>query len=230
MIAMIVLKALVAFLIAAAIAWVELVTSKYPRTIRLFWKRSRALWTYAIIYGLISFGFTLAYVPLTGAGLPRTDRAAPPGANSPEAASVASGPDPGSSSDGGPSFIVAVMLGLSAKALLHIRLFSVPAAGTAESFPVGTETVVQLFEPWLLRTVEIDEFNEVATYLEAKAKRYTKLDVVRQTIKENLPRSLPEAERAAILQDVEHAIGVRDALEIYLRAFGVSTVDRRFPS
>ena len=47
-----------AFGIATVIALLELITSKYPRTFFLL-KRSRALYTYALIYGVIAFGVTL---------------------------------------------------------------------------------------------------------------------------------------------------------------------------
>jgi len=210
---MLLFHASAAFLVATAIAWIELVTSKYPRTIRLFWARSWALWAYAIVYGVISFGFTWAYGSLTAAGILQMGGSANvAGANT-------------------PSLVTAIMIGLSAKALLHIRLFAVPATGTQQTFPVGTETIVQLFEPWLLRTVGIDEFNSVSIYLQAKAKKYVDLKAVKAQIKENMPgpSSLPLPERTALEHDVDQTKTVRGALEIYLREFGVSTVDQHFP-
>jgi hypothetical protein len=257
-----IIKAAVAFAIAAFIAWTELVTSRYPRTIKLFWKGSWALWAYPVIYGLISLGFTLAYVPLTRAGLlrfdtptapealpkPASDRTAKAGSEEKTKAATdeaKGGGIPKAGSPGkdkaetdeptkggdGPTLLTAVMLGLSAKALLHIRFFSVPTTGTQQTFPVGTETFVQLFEPWLLRTIAIDEFNAVSAYLRAKAQGYTDLNAVKTTIKANLPgpAAFPDPERTALMLDVDQAGSVGSALEIYLRAFGVSTVDRVFP-
>lgn len=237
------LKAAIAFAIAALISWSELVTSKYPRTIKLFWRKSWALWAYPAIYGLISLGFTLAYIPLTQAGLLRfeqasvtdtgkSDKSVATDAKKAEGAEKekAAGDEPNKPGDG-PTWLAAIMLGLSAKALLHIRFFSVPTSGTQQTFPVGTETVVQIFEPWLMRTIAIDEFNAVSSYLQTKAIKYPDLDSVKARIRENLPgpASFPEPERTALELDVDRSSNVRSALEIYLRAFGVSTVDQRFP-
>jgi hypothetical protein len=51
----------------------------------------------------------------------------------------------------------AVAVGLAVKAFLHLRIFSVGVGG--QTFPIGTETLVQLFEPWLMRTMELYHFN-----------------------------------------------------------------------
>jgi hypothetical protein len=262
MLAMI-LKATVAFAIAAFIAWTELVTSKYPRTIKLFWKSSWALWTYPVIYGLISLGFTLAYVPLARSGVLRLDTSAvteaPSKGTSDTTAKAGSereaerrdrrnedgrrseersqGKDTVGTDEttnrgvDAPTLLTAIMLGLSAKALLHIRFFSVPTTGTQQTFPVGTETFVQLFEPWLLRTIAIDEFNAVSAYLLGKAQSHSDLNMVKATIKANLPgpNAFPDPERTALILDVDQAGSVGSALEIYLRAFGVSTLNRVFP-
>ena len=195
-----------ALAIASLIAWVELVTSKYPRTISLFWRTSRALLIYTIVYGGIAFGFMLGYDQLAKAKILQLQA-------SPEA-----------------TWLTAVMIGLSVKALLHIRLFSVPSTGSAETFPVGTETIVQIFEPWLLRTILIDESNAVSAYLDPRADLYPDFDGVKLRIKQNLPASLNEVEKKALTLDVEQAPSVRVAMEIYLRAFGVSTMDRVFPN
>lgn len=221
------LKAFLAFLIASSIAWVELVTSKYPRTIELFWKPCKSLWIYAAVYGLISFGFTMAYGPLHKAGILQFQ--APT-----EATGAAQAPATGAAaSPVEASLLIAIMIGLSAKALLHIRFFSIPTTGTQQTFPVGTETIVQLFEPWLLRTIAIDEFNAVSRYLTKRAGDYSDLalEVVQAKVKDNLPApgSLPDAERAALVLDIDKASNVRAALEIYLRAFGVATVNQLFP-
>jgi hypothetical protein len=214
---MLFLKAALAFLISGGIAWIELVTSKYPRTIQLFWRRSWALWAYAAIYGLISLGFTLAYEPLARSGVFRLDIA---GASKDASAIVFE-----------PSWLIAILIGLSARALLHIRIFSVASPGSKDTFPVGTETIVQLFEPWLLRSVAIDDYNAVSAYLARKAVDCPDLKTVRKAIRESLPGSqtFPEYERKALLIDLDDAATVEQALESYLRAFGVATVEQRFP-
>jgi hypothetical protein len=55
------------FCIATLIAWLELVTSKFPRTFFLL-KKSLALYAYTFIYGLIGFGLTLGLTLFFEAG------------------------------------------------------------------------------------------------------------------------------------------------------------------
>lgn len=212
------MKAALAFAIAASITWIELVTSKYPRTIRLFWKRW-PLWLYAVIYGLISFAFTLAYEPLARSRVIRI-----------EVAGSSTAVEPATYD---PSWPIAVMIGLSVRALLHIRLFSVATAGTKDTFPLGTETIVQVFEPWLLDTIALDDYNAVSAYVSRKADKHRNLDAVKKEIRDSLPGNrsqiLPDAVRAALLIDIEEASTVQQALESYLRAFGVAAVEQRFP-
>jgi len=235
------LELFVAFLVAATIALAELVTSQYPRTIGLLWNRSRALWIYALIYGLISLGFAAAYGPLSRAGVLNFDTFAGGtsglGFETPASATksaVHSSPvssNERTASDSGLTVLIAIMIGLSTKALLHIRLFSVPATGTQQTFPVGTETVVQIFEPWLLRTILIDEFNAVSAFLDDKAARYSVLADTQHKITDSLPTSngFPKAELTALRVDVAGATTPRAAMEIYLRAFGATALSKLFP-
>ena len=224
------LKAFLAFLIAGGMAWGELVTSKYPRTIELLWKRSRALWVYAVIYGLISFGFTLAYGRLTQAGIlhlqaPSEETTPGPG----NAAGSAGDKTKSKNVPADPSFLIAVVIGLSAKALLHIRLVSLSTPGSKQPFPVGTETIVQAFEPWLLQTIGLDEFTAVQDYVQRKAKIYTNLNAAQNKVIQKIPPSLPEPEKAALTIDVGKAATVEKVLELYLAVVGVSIVDQFFP-
>jgi hypothetical protein len=236
---MLLLKSFIAFLIAGGMAWVELVTSKYPRTIELLWKRSRALWVYAFIYGLISFGFTLAYVPLTQTGIlhlqvPSAGTAPAPGAlQQSQGGKAAGSPGDKTRSKNGsvdPSFLIAVLIGLSAKALLHITFISIPGPGSKQPFPVGTETLVQVFEPWLLQKIGLDADEAVRAYLKTKVLAYPNLDEVKKTVIENIPSSLPGPEKTALEHDVGKATTVSKVLELYLTAVGVSIVEQSFPS
>jgi hypothetical protein len=215
---MLFLKAVLAFAISGGIAWVELVTSRYPRTVQLFWRRSRALWVYAALYGAIACGFTLGYEPLARAGVFRIEIA---------------GAREAPAEDYHPSWLIAVLIGLSTRALLHIRIFSVPSAGSKDTFPVGTETLILLFEPWLLESVALTDYNAVAEYLGRKTAHYPDLDAVKVRIREGLPAPssplLPDVVRKALLDDIKSAKTVEIALETYLRAFGVASLDQRFP-
>jgi hypothetical protein len=237
---MLLLKSFIALLVASGMAWAGLVTSKYPRTIGLLWKRSWALWTFALIYGLISFGFTLAYVPLTQTGLLRLQVASAgttPGAGdthqqSPDGKAAALAGDKARPKNvpADPSFLIAVLIGLSAKALLHIQFASIPWAGSKQPFPLGTETLVQAFEPWLLRTIDLDAYKVVQEYLGKKVRAYPELDEVKKRVREHIPDSLPETEKTALEVDVGKAATVSKVLEFYLAAVGVSIVDQFFPT
>jgi hypothetical protein len=124
-------------------------------------------------------------------------------------------------------WVQSVAIGLSTKALLHIRLFTVTAGST--SVPIGIETVVMLFEPWLLRTIDLDEFNQVRAFLAPKAAKHPQLSDVKARIAANVPGAIPTAERQAFLLDVNNATSVEEALELYLRLVGPSGLNRVFP-
>ncbi len=198
----------ISFLIAFAFAWIELATSKYPRTIGPFWRwsQSRSLWIYSAIYGGISLAFASAYasgiVKVSGPLLNSTDSSL--------------------------SLMAAIGIGVSAKALLHIRVFSLSAAGGQDSFPIGTETLVQLFEPWLLKSILIDEFNAVNDALRDRAAVYEDIATVKAQMIADMP-SLPDPERAALQLDINNAPTVKRAMEIYLRAFSVKALTKLFP-
>ncbi len=121
----------VAFIIASLVTALELVTSKYPRTARFCFK-SPWFYGYVLIYGILAAGF-LALLPLLG--------------------SLVTIEGVGLSNP----WVKAVFVGLSVKAFLHIRIFSV-STGPGQSFPFGLESFVQLFEPWMLRTLELDHY------------------------------------------------------------------------
>lgn len=162
---------LLALAIAFLIASLELITSKYPRTFFLL-RGSWALYSYAAIYGLIGFGITLAIDSVTRHGAITLEG---PGVANP--------------------WVQAVVIGVSTKAFLHIRLFSVSTG--RDSFPVGMETLVQIFEPWLLRTIELAHFNALRGFLESRAARYPDLDDMKRRIKSNVPKSFSQQERTA---------------------------------
>lgn len=192
-----------AFLIASLLVSVELLTSKYPRTFFLL-KRCWAIYAYALIYGAIGFGAALGLTSLIQAEAIKVEGL---GLSSPWVQSLA--------------------IGLTIRAFLHIRLFSVGVGG--QSFPVGVETLVQLFEPWLLRTIEVEQFNAARDFIAPRAKKYTDLADVKARIRAGIPQSLPSQEKTAFLADVERATAVLDALELYLSFLGRRSFDRVFP-
>lgn len=197
--------ALLSFALATSLAALELITSKYPRTFSLL-RRSWAFYTYAIIYGIIAFCVMLAIGALVKSGTVKLEGL-------------------GLSS----VWVQAVVVGVTFKAFLHIRLFSVSIG--AESFPVGVETLVQLFEPWLQRTIELDHFNALRNYIAPRALKYTDLDLVKKQIAQNLPpsMSMEGAEGKAFLADVQQASSVTEAMRLYMTSVGRRLFDSVFP-
>ena len=197
------LPPLLSFIIGALVAHIELTTSKYPRTFFLL-KKSLALHAYTVIYGLLSFILMLVLESLIRAkvigmeGFGISNR-----------------------------WIQALIIGVSTKALLHIRLFNVSFG--SQSFPVGVETFVFLFEPWLLRTIELDEFNAVREFIAKAEKRYTNLTEVKTDIEDNIPPTLSNPEKAAFLTDLNEKDTVLEVMELYLQSFGKRSFERVFP-
>lgn len=194
-----------AFIIAALFAWLELITANYPRTSFLLIRKSWALYVFIIVYGLIS--------GLTMLGLEWLTETKVIVIQSPAILHW---------------WVQALIIGISTKALLHIRLFSVNVG--MQSFPVGVETVVQLFEPWLLRTIELDEFNAVRSFIELYQDQGIPLDEVKILIKAELPPRMELAEKNAFLFDLNDAQEITAAMELYLRSFGKKSFLRIFES
>src|SRR5712691_3051267 len=132
----------IAALIAAAVTGLELITTEYPRT-STFVLRSVWFYGYAVIYGVIA-GSAYAILPLVGNQLTIETL----GVSSP--------------------WVQAAVIGFSVKAVLHIRIFSV-SRGPGDQFPIGLETVVQLFEPWLLSGLELDHYFRELNFVRPRA-------------------------------------------------------------
>lgn len=195
--------ALLAFAVALLLAAVELITSKYPRPFFLL-RRSWALYAYALVYGAIAFGITLGLAALIQAGTIKLEGL---GLSNP--------------------WVQSLVVGFATKAFLHIRLFSVGVG--SQAFPVGVETLVQLFEPWLLRSIEIDHFNAGREFIASRAAKYLNLQDLKASIRTGIPPNFPAQERAAFLADVERTTTVEEALELYLTFLGRRSFDRVFP-
>jgi hypothetical protein len=188
-----------------AVSLSELLTTLYPRTAFLILRRSRALYLYAIVYGLIALFVALALERLTAS---RTIQLEGFGLSSP--------------------WVRAIAIGITVKAFLHLRLFNVSVG--SQSVPVGLETLVQLFEPALLRTVLLDEFTTVRAHATARARGYPSLDAVKTKAKAEIPPTLPTQERAAFANDIDRATSVVEVLEHFLRFLGRRNLDRVFPA
>lgn len=197
--------ALLALFVATFFTLLELITSEYPRTYPLLLKVSNKIYAYSIIYGLIAFGTTL-------------------GIDSLVTGDIVSIEGPGLTN----IWIRALVIGFTVKAFLHVRLFTVGISGR-EQFPIGIETIVQLFEPWLLRDIKIDHFNSIRSYIQPRLITYNELTTVKQTIESNIPTTLPEAERKAFQQDISQAASIPEAMELFIGFLGLGSFERAFP-
>ena len=191
------------FLIASLITSLELITSKYPRTFFLL-KKSWAIYSYAFIYGLIGSIVMLGLDQLINAGIIQVSGF---GLSNP--------------------WIQSITVGLTIKAFLHINLFNVTVG--SQSFPVGVESIVQIFEPWLLRTIELDNFNSVRNFINPRANKYSNLEDVKKKIIADIPRTFSEQERVAFKTDIEKANNINEAMELYLNFLGKMSFERLFP-
>lgn len=190
---------LLAFLIALAITLAELVTSRYPRTFS-FLVRSVTLWAYGLVYALAAGVITSVLRVQTG------------GAETSPAVGLSN------------PWVQAAAVGMTTKAFFHIRFFSTPG-GT----PVGVESIVALFEPWLLRLVQFEEFERVREYVQPRASRIGDLGGAQRTILDNLPPDLSDQEKGALATDLAKTTTPLQAMELYLRFAGRRGFARLFP-
>ena len=187
--------------VATVVTALELVTSKYPRTSR-FCLKSIWFYLYVVIYGLLAAG-ALALLPLIGSEV----KIEGIGLTNP--------------------WVQAAFVGLSVKAFLHIRLFSV-STGPDQSFPFGLESFVQLFEPWMLRTIELDHYAEQSAFVEPLAGRYPAVDAARTKAKNNPPPALSKSESDAFESDIDHAPTSAEIIKVYLKLAGIRLTQRVF--
>lgn len=192
-----------AFAIALVVTGLELITSQYPRT-PSFVLRSVWFYAYVIVYGLIA-AFVVAILPLisnqvTMSGLGMAN-----------------------------PWIRASVIGFSVKALLHIRLFTVNT-GPGSSFPVGVETIVQLFEPWMLRNLELDHWNKLQAFVAPRAARIPNVVNARTQATGNIPTGTASALRAAFIADIGAAGSSSEVITIYMTYFGTGAAKYVFPA
>src|ERR1017187_1864869 len=171
------LPALCALTIAVVFTWTELRTSKYPNTGFLI-RWSRPFWIYCFTYGLIALGGLLLFDLLVQKNQLKV-----------EGLGLES------------AYIRALVVGLSSKAIMQLNIFTVTSGSS--SFPVGIKTIVQLFEPFLLRQIDLDEFNAVREFVAPYAACFSQLDEVKTMVKQNIPSSFSQEERTAFQNEID---------------------------
>lgn len=191
-----------AFIVAALVTALELVTSKYPRTAQ-FCVRSPWFYIYVVIYGVLGAA-ALALLPLVGSQVTM------------EGIGI------------GNPWIKATFVGLSIKALLHIRVFSV-STGPGQSFPFGLESFVLLFEPWMLRSIELNHFAEESDFIKPRAVRFPNVADARTQAKANPPPGFSTAETAVFQADIDQAATSAQVISAYLKYVGTRLTTTTFP-
>lgn len=196
------LQILLAFVVAVVVTALELVTGKYPRTF-LFLTKCRSFYFYLFIYGVIAALVTFFIDQLIASN-----------------AITLEGPMIGN------GWAQAVTIGISVKAFLHIRLFAFNS-GT-QSIPIGVETIVLLFEPWLLREIELFHFTSVLEFIGPKAKKHQNLAKVKGAVLVHVPKSFSKAEKTSFKDDVENADSVTSVMDMFLNFVGKRIFEQVF--
>jgi hypothetical protein len=193
-----------AFAIAFLFTWMELRTSKdYSNTGFLLWS-SGSLWIYCSLYGLIALaGFLLSNLLITNSILTIQGL----GLQSP--------------------YVRALVLGVSSKAIMQLNLFTVTSGPTP--IPIGFQTIVQIFEPFLLYQIKLAHWVGVNDFVAPFAAKYPDLNQVKTKIKQNIPPFISADERGAFANEIDKDQRVEDAMARYLRSFGKKAFLSVFP-
>jgi hypothetical protein len=191
-----------AFAVALLVTGLELITGKYPRTAS-FALKSGWFPAYIIIYGVIA-AVVVLILPLV------TDQVTMTGIGL------------------GNPWVQAAVIGFAIKAFLHIRLFTVNV-GAGPAFPIGIETIVLLFEPWMLRNLDLDVWNKLQAFVQRRASKVATVVDARNTALANIPGGTEPALRAAFNADVG-AVGTQaEVIIVYMQYFGTAATGRVFP-
>ena len=197
--------ALLAFLIASGITSTELVTSEYSSTFFTVYK-CPSLYLYSLIYGTIAF-----IIVAIGSGSSHI-----------EVIGIAN------------PWIQAAIIGISIKAIFHIRLFSVARGQGTDPLPIGLETFVQIFEPQLKHKIEQEETHGIHRFLDPRVQKYSDPQDVKVRIMGNLSRHMTREARIAFKQDLDDLLHDPDesifgAMQLYLAFMGKKNLERIFP-
>ncbi|SRR5260221_1993789 len=192
-----------AFAAAAFVTAVELITTKYPRTPE-FVTKSRWFYAYVLIYGALGAA-ALALLPLVGSEVTM----AGVGLENP--------------------WVKALLVGFSVKAVLHIRIFTV-STGPNQSFPVGLETFVQLFEPWMLTSLDLDHFSAQQAFIKPRAAKQGSLAAAKKAALSNIPSGFSAAVKTALIADINGCMTTQEVISAYLKYVGIKLTGSTFPA
>ena len=178
---------------------IELITSIYPRTYHFLRNSTLYICLYSGLYGI----FSVIMMLLVEYGYIKL-----------EGIGVSN------------ILIQSLLVGITIRALLHIRIFSYNTG--SELVPIGTETILLPIESWLLKEIGIGEYNTVKEYTDKTETCYKDFDNVKREIKRNIP-STNEQEITTFSLDIDKTENISEAMSLYIRQFGKKSFDRVFP-
>jgi hypothetical protein len=190
------------FFIAFFVSYFERITTTYPNTARFIW-RSWYLIGYAAMYALASALVLLGLGALIDSGSVTL-----------EGLGV------------GNIWIRAIVIGLSAKAVLNINVAAI------NGVPIGVQTVIYPLERFLLSSLESEEWNTRREFIENLVRRYPQLDEVKAKAKTNIPPRIASDEdgKDAYVRDIESKQTVPDLFDLVIDRVDARTFNRIFPA
>jgi hypothetical protein len=121
----------------------------------------------------------------------------------------------------------ALLLGLTTKALLKVNFYTFSIGTDKRS--IGPELLLNYFEPDLLRQIVWDEDQARKRFIRASPAAQLQLNVIQDVIRQNIPKNLSQAERAAFDVELTTARRPEEALQVFLGFAGPTTFSRVFP-
>ncbi len=200
------LHSFVAAIIAFLTTLLGLITSRYPRTYFLVAK-CPSLYIYCLIYGIIGFVVTLGLDALIDANLLEISGL---GTDNPWVRSIA--------------------IGISSKAFLNLELFSFSSTGSGTTSPVGLKSLVAIFEPWLMESIELYEHSNMRELVGERAEtiKISLSEAQDRAIRDLPERILDKKVVTALKVDIQQKGSIEEVMELYLREFGRKNFDRVF--
>jgi hypothetical protein len=129
----------------------------------------------------------------------------------------------------GNGWVRALITGFFIKGLLHIRLVNV-ATGPGKSFPLGLESIVRIFEPWLLTEIGLHVFSAKKVWLKKHVGAYADVAMARARALDNIPSGFDPAEQASLRADIKRADSAEKVLDVYVTYAGPKALASVFPA
>jgi hypothetical protein len=196
--------AYLAFVVAVVFTWLDLVTSKYQHTFS-FIGHCWALWVYVLFYGSVSFACMHGIDALKASKQVEFD------------SSLIKNP-----------WILAIIVGISAKSFLHIRLLNINTA--SGSIPIGVETILFPIQAWVLPKIHYCEYECVRLFVRPRAASYKDREECKRIFLDNAPDMKDPDALKALTIDLEKQSNSLELMELFLRRYGKGMFDLAFPT